>query len=165
VWPKGTVLIAGDSMVGGLEGSKMSRSRNVQVRSHGGATIQDMRDHLTAILCKKPSHLILHSHSNDASNKNMTSDDIYEGLIDLKSFAESKVVDIKVTFSCPIIRTDNTIAHAKQVQLKNRLKRSGYEIIENNDITEQDLGKKGLHLKQSGSKKLAKNILNYLRSV
>ena len=165
IWPKGTVLIAGDSMVGGLEGSKMSRSSKVQVRSHGGATIRDMQDHLNAILRKQPSHLILHAHSNDASNKNVTSDDMYEGLVDLKSFAESKVTDIKVTFSCPIIRTDNTIAHAKQIQLKNRLKRSGLDIIENDGIDQDDLGRKGLHLKPSGSKKLAKNILNYLRSV
>ena len=97
VWPPGTVLIAGDSMVGGLEGAKMSRVGKVQVRSHGGATIRDMHDHLNAILRKKPSHLIIHAHSNDASNRNMTSDDLYDGLMDLKSFAESKVANLKVT--------------------------------------------------------------------
>jgi lysophospholipase L1-like esterase len=165
VWPAGTVLIAGDSMVGGLEGKKMSGSVKVQVRSHGGATINDMRDHLNALLRKRPSHLILHAHSNDASCRNTTSDDMYEELVDLKSFAESQVKDIRVTISCPILRTDNTLAHAKQIQLKNRLKRSGLVIIENDGITHDDLSRKGLHLKPSGSAKLAKNILNFLRSV
>ena len=164
-WPQGTVLIAGASMIQGLEENKMSRSGRVKVRSHGGATIRDMRDHLNAILRKEPTRLILHVHSNDASNKATTSDDLYDGLMDLKRFAESKVKNIKVTFSCPIIRTDNAIANAKQIQLKNRLKRSGLDVIENDDITEDDLGKKGLHLKPSGSTKLAKNILQYLRSV
>jgi hypothetical protein len=85
--------------------------------------------------------------------------------MDLKSFAESKVANIKVTFSCPIIRTDNTTANAKQIQLKNRLKRSGLDIIEHDDITQDDLGKKGLHLKPNGSTKLAKNIISYLSDV
>ena len=165
VWPKGTVLIAGASIVQGLDESKMSRHSKFKVRSHGGATIRDMQDHLNAILRKQPSHLILHVHSNDASDKNTTSDDMYDGIVELKSFAETKVKDIKVTISCLILRIDNTIANAKQIQLKNRLKRSGLDIIENDGITQEDLGKKGLHLKPSGSTKLAKNILNYLRNV
>jgi hypothetical protein len=40
VWPAGTILIAGDSMVGGLEGAKMSRVGKVQVRSHGGLLLE-----------------------------------------------------------------------------------------------------------------------------
>ena len=163
VWAEGTVLIAGASIVQGLEESKMSRSGKVKVRSHGGATIRDMQDHLNAILRKKPSHLILHVHSNDASNKNTTSDEMFDSLVALKTFAENKVEGMKVTLSCPILRTDNAIANFKQLQLKNRLKRSGLNIIENDGITHEDLGRKGLHLKPSGSTKLAKNILNYLR--
>ena len=95
----------------------------------------------------------------------MTSDDLYDGLMDLKSFAESKVANIKVTFSCPIICTDNIIANAKQIQFKNRMNRSGLDIIEHDDISQDDLGKKGLHLKPNGGTKLAKNIINYLSNV
>ena len=121
LWQKGTVLIAGASIVQGLDESKMSRTGKIKVRSHGGATIRDMKDHLNAILRKQPSHLILHVHSNDASDKNTTSDDMYDGIVELKSFAETKVKDIRVTISCPILRMDNTVANAKQLQLKNRL--------------------------------------------
>ena len=115
VWAEGTVLIAGASIVQGLEESKMSRSGKVKVRSHGGATIRDMQDHLNAILRKKPSHLILHVHSNDASNKDTTSDEMFDSLVALKTFAENKVEGMKVTLSCPILRTDNAIANFKQL--------------------------------------------------
>ena len=165
VWKKGTVLIAGASIIQGLDETRMSRYGKIKVRAHGGATIRDMHDHLNAILRKKPERLILHVHSNDASNKAVTSDDLFDGLMELKNFAESKVPGIMVIFSCPILRTDNSIANAKQIQLKHRLKRSGLDIIENDDIKCEDLGKKGLHLKPSGSTKLAKNILQYLKNI
>ena len=164
-WPKGTTLIAGASMIQGLDETRMSRSGRVKVRSHGGATILDMRDHLNAILRKQPDHLIIHAHSNDASNQGTSADDMVDQLMDLKSFSEGKVPNIKVTFSCPIMRTDNALANAKQIQLKNRLVRSGLEVIMNDDIDKNDLGRKGLHLKPSGSRKLAINIINYLRNV
>ena len=164
-WPKGTVLIAGASMIAGLDEKKMSGSGKVKVRSHGGATIIDMRDHLNAILRKRPDHLILHVHSNDASDKEVSSDDMFDQLMDLKDFAMEKVDNIKVTFSLPIIRTDNAIANVKQMRLKNRLKRAGLSVIANDDIDENDLGRKGLHLKASGTRKLARNIIEYLKSL
>ena len=164
-WPKGTILIAGASLLQGLDETKMSRTRKIKVRPHGGATIDDMRDHLNALLRKKPDHVIIHAHSNDASDRNTTADDMFDKLMDLKSFAESKVPNIKVTFSSPIIRTDNTTANNKQVQLKNRLLRSGLKLIENDNIDKEDLGRKGLHLKPSGSSKLAKNIISFLKEV
>ena len=164
-WQHGTILVAGDSMIGGLEEKKMSKTGKVKVRSHGGATIKDMRDHLNAHLRKKPDRLIIHVHSNDASNKETSADDMFDRLMDLKAFAEGKVPNMKVTFACPIIRTDSTIANAKQMQLRNRLKRSGLDIVVNDNIEKEDLARKGLHLKPSGSRKLATNILSYLRSV
>ena len=164
-WPKGTILIAGASMIQGLDETKMSRTGRVKVRSHGGATILDMHDHLNAILRKKPDHLIIHAHSNDASDKETTADDMFDRLMDLKSFSEDKVPNVKVTISCPILRTDNAVANNKQIQLKNRLMRSGLAIIVHDDIVGDDLGRKGLHLKPSGSRKLAKNIIDYLRNV
>ena len=164
-WKSGTILIAGASILQGLDETKMSRTGRVKVRSHGGATIKDMRDHLNAHLRKKPDRLILHVHSNDASSKETSADDMFDRLIDLKTFAEGKVPNLKVTFSCPILREDNVVANAKQVQLKNRLRRSGLEVIVNDNIEKEDLGRKGLHLRPSGSSKLAKNIISYLKSV
>ena len=162
-WPKNTVLIAGSSMINQLQENRMSKKFNVKVRANNGATIRDMNDHLNAFLRKKPSHLILHVGSNDASNKETSSDDIFDHLCDLKLFAEAKVPEIKVAFSCPTVRTDDALANIKLRYLRNRLKRAGMNIISNENIHEGHLGKKGLHLSEGGVKRLAMNMIAYIR--
>ena len=88
-WPSNTILITGSSMLQGIDEKRMSRRKNVKVRPNPGATIRDMHDHLNALLRKKTDYLILHAGGNDASNKETTSDDIFDGLMELKAFAES----------------------------------------------------------------------------
>ena len=90
-WPKNIVLIAGDSMIGGVQEKRMSGKFQVKVRSHAGATTMDMRDHLSALLRKRPDHLILHAATNDAVDVDTCADDIFDRLMDLKAFAESQV--------------------------------------------------------------------------
>ena len=164
-WPRNTMLIAGDSMIGGLADDRMSKKYNIKIRSHPGATNIDMLDHLKPLLRKKPDHLILHTSTNDAVESSTSADDIYDRLIDLKELAESSVPGIKVSLSCPTLRHDDGMANAKLVQVKNRLKRSGHCIIENDNIIFDDVSKKGLHLKTSGTRKLAANMIAYMRSL
>ena len=85
--------------------------------------------------------------------------------MDLKTFAESSVPGIDVVLSCPTVRRDNGLANAKLVQVKNRLKRSGLNIIDNDNILYDDLSRKGLHLKPPGTRKLAANMIAYVRSL
>ena len=63
-WKRGTVLIAGDSMISGLDGSKMSARRRVVVKSDGGCNVQEMKCHLEAWLPELPSTVILHIGTN-----------------------------------------------------------------------------------------------------
>ena len=165
-WPSGTVLITGSSMLQGLQEKRLTvNGINVKVRANPGATVRDMKDHLNAYLRKKPTHLILHVGANDSSAKETSSDDIFDGLIDLKSYAENKVPGIKVVFSCPTIRTDDSVASIKLVFLRNRLKRDRQNIISNDNITHEHLGRKGLHLNQKGVGKLAMNLKAYVRGL
>jgi hypothetical protein len=163
------ILIAGTSMIGGLKPTMMSRRHKIKVSSNGGANLGDMRHHLTALLRKKPDHLILHAGTNDAAEETSTSDGIFDGLVGLKEFAESMVEGIKVTIACPIIRTDNSRAQAKLVQVKNRLRREGLETLDNDNITVESLtteGKHpGLHLSKEGTVELAKNYIGYIRGL
>ena len=112
-----------------------------------------------------PCNAILHTSTNDAVESSTSVDDIYDRLIDLKELAESSVPGIKVSLSCPTLRHDDGMANAKLVQVKNRLKRSGHCIIENDNIIFDDVSKKGLHLKTSGTRKLAANMIAYMRSL
>ena len=123
----------------------------------------EMRGHLCALLRKRPDHLILHAATNDAVDVDTCADDIFDRLMDLKAFAESQVPGIKVTLSCPTLRTDDGLANAKLVQVKNRLKRSGVSIIDNERISYDDISLKGLHLKPSGTRKLAGNMIAHMK--
>ena len=164
-WPENTVLIAGSSMIQGLDGKKMSRRFNVKVRSHSGATTRDMYDHLNALLRKEPQYLILHVGTNDASDKDTTADTIFERLMRLKLYAEYRVPGMIVTISCPTFRKDNSGANRKLCEVTYKLKRSGISIIDHDNITGEHLGGKGLHLNRKGVGTIAKNLIAFVKGL
>ena len=99
----------------------------------------------------------------------VSSDDLYNRIVDLKMFAENTSPGIQVTVSCPLVRTDNAHANAKLVQLKGKLIKSAEDglmkIIRNDNITEEHLSIKGLHLKQGGTVQLAKNMIEFMKNI
>ena len=108
--------------------------------------------------------------TNDARNKEITSDHIYDGLADLKNFAESVVPGLHVTISCPMVRSDNKWANEKLIRVKQRLMEdneiSGLSIIANDNITYDHLSvRSGLHLKQIGTNLLSDNVSDYIVSL
>ena len=163
LWPENTVLITGDSMLHGVEEKRISRKFNVKVRTHPGAKIKDMYDHLNPYLRKKPKYLILHIGTNDASIQEKTSDVIFDEILQLKRYAESKVPDIKVTISCPIIRLDNSLANLKIVHLNQKLKTENVSVIQNENIKREHLGKMGLHMIPRGTARMAMNFIAFIK--
>ena len=166
---KQTVLIAGTSMIGGLNQKTMSKRFKVKVRSHPGATIPELKHHLAAHFLKKPDYLLLQVGTNDAVDPNLSSDDVYDRIMDLKSYAETTAPGIQVTVSCPLVRTDDLRANSKLVQVKNRLIRSSKDglvsIITNDNIKEEHLSNKGLHLSQPGTRQLALNMISFMKNI
>ena len=159
------IFYVGTSMIGGVNEKKLSEStkERVKVYSHPGATIPDIKHHLHAHLRKKPTHLILQAGTNDARNREITSDDIYEGLQDLKTFSETEVPGLKVTISCPMVRTDNKWANAKLTWVKNRIIRDKVSTILNDNIKVAHLSpRSGLHLKQEGTDILSSNVHKFI---
>ena len=57
-WPPNTVLIAGDSILNGIEENRLKKNLSVKVRSFPGSNIDDMYDYLKPLLKKKPSYII-----------------------------------------------------------------------------------------------------------
>ena len=53
---------------------------------------------------------------------------------ELKRYIESKGYDIKVTISCPIVRSDNDLANLKIIHFRNKLKSANISIIDNENI-------------------------------
>ena len=120
-----------------------------------------MYDHLKPYLKKKPTNVILHVGSNDATmEKNC--DQIRNELLLLKGFILNALPGVNLYISCPTVRVDNLDAHIKLCKLARILK-SGENFISNDNIDRYCLGKKGLHLNQKGSGRLATNYISLLR--
>ena len=161
-WPKGTILITGDSIIGGIEEKRLTGKQLVKVRSFGGARIEDMLFYITPLLRKLPSVVIVHVGCNNSDTSN--AQQIVDGLIDLKDYIEKQVQGVKVIFSTPSVRIDSNIAAKTLEQVTSILKNRSVEIIDNNNIDKSGLGRHGLHLNMKGTSRLAMNYINFLKT-
>ncbi len=162
-WRKGTVLIAGDSMLTGIEEGRLQTRHNVKVRPFSGATTEDMRSYLQPLLKKEPTTVILHIGTNDATESGMDSDTLISRILDLKAEIEKTVNGCKVILSLPMRRRDNAKANEILIKVCDKLISMKLDIINNNNIMNDQLGRRGLHLNQYGNARFAQNILNKLR--
>ena len=160
IWPKGTTLIAGSSIISGIEENRLKKYK-VKVRSFPGAQINDMFDYLNPLLKKKPSNIILQIGSNDSQYK--TINEITDELSALKSYITNTLPETKVFLSCPVIRTDNRNANNTLRQLDIYLKYNFSDIVVNDNVDASCLGKRGLYLNPKGSGRLAINYISLMR--
>ncbi len=158
---KNTTLIIGDSMLNGIKEEHLSRY-NAKVEACPGATIKDMYDVITPLLVKKPAKVILHVGTNDAPYK--SSYDIVNELVLLRKFIQRNLPSGKVVLSAPIMRTDHKLANATIRDINNALKSLPNTIL-NEKIDAFCLGRKGLHLNDKGSGKLAMNFISEMQCV
>ena len=112
---------------------------------------------------KQPTN-ILHVCTNDAQLRK-TAKEMYDELINLKNYIQQALPKTKVSISCPILRTDNQKANHKLNELDSKLKGSQNDIIVNDNLDGTCLGKKGLHLNQKGSGRLALNIIKSIQGL
>ena len=122
-----------------------------------------MCSYLTPLLRKKPSVLILHVGTNDAVSK--TSDVILDEILDLKKHVENVVPGINVVISKMIMRSDNIKANILLGNVNTKLIKLGVPLLDHSNILCSDLGRKGLHLNEVGTKKLALNIISFIRKM
>lgn len=158
-WPANTTLITGSSIISGIEESRLIKYK-AKVRPFPGACIDDLYDYLLPLLKKKPAYIILHIGSNDSINK--TADQIADEMKNLKRFIEATLPSVKIFVSCPVVRTDNMRANLTLRHLDKMFK-SMYNFINNDNIDNTCLGKKGLHLNPKGSGRLAMNYISLMR--
>ncbi len=163
-WPPETTLIIGDSILLGVVEDKLKRYR-AKVRPFRGARVDDIYDYIAPLLRKKPTNIILHIGSNDAIDKE--SKDIFCEILRLKDHIEGQLPNTKVVLSCPTLRLDNAKANRTLRDLDKKLnqlsKVSSCEIIPNGNVIGSMIGKKGLHLNQKGSDRLAKNFIAHMQ--
>ena len=127
---------------------RLSRSTKkiVKARSFGGFRVDDIYSKLDALLKKKPSKIVLHLGRNDTVMK--TSQSILDDILKLKQIVESTIECAEVIISCPIIRTDNAKAKFTILKFIEKIKHMKVKYLLNDNVNENCLGKKGLHLSE-----------------
>ena len=105
-WPKNTILIAGGSMINGINEKRISTNfKSVKVKFFSGAMIEDMYFNLIPLIRKKPATLVLHVGTNNSSNE--ASFQIYNKLLNLVYFIKENNLNCHVVLSSPINRLDD----------------------------------------------------------
>ena len=133
----------------------------VKVECVPGAKVIDLKKYILSIMEKSPDLIIIHSGTNDAVHK--TSRDILTDLLHLKYLILSKRPSCKVVISNPTFRSDNSKAAITLHHLNQHLSELNIDIIDNKNIEDKHLGKKGLHLNKKGTGRLAINLINSIR--
>ena len=160
LWPKGTTLITGASILLGIEENRL-KNYKAKVRPFPGATVDDMFDYLIPLLKKEPTNVILQIGSNDSPTK--TCEEIRNEIANLKVFIHSILPSTRIFISCPVIRTDNKKANTTLKELDTVLRNTTKDIVINDNIDISCLGKKGLHLNPKGSGRLAMNFISLMQ--
>ena len=175
-WPKKTTLVASDSLFNQIDEKRLNKEYNVKVRAFNGASINDMYWYLHPLLERKPDLILLHVGTNDINVS--TSDGIIDNLLELKLHIENILPDSTVILSQPIIRTDTPIIRTDTPIIRTDTPRATRIIIDvikkfnelniikmdNSNIERINLGRKGLHLNDYDTRKLAMNIISLIRS-
>ena len=160
-YPPNSCVLIGGSILNGIMERNFSNNCSVKVRKFPGATADNLQHHALPIIQKQPKYLIIHAGTNDAVK--FASRDIFKKLLQLNSFIQEKLPDAEITISILTLRSDNGKAALTVRQLSNHLVNSKIDVLDNRNIAGKHLSRKGLHLNQSGSSLLTKNIISKLR--
>ena len=105
--------------------------------------------------------VIIHAGTNNATTD--TPQMIVHKLITLKRYIEGSLTKCRVIISKLIVRTDNTKVNTTIRKTNSLIKEFQIQTIDNINISEKHLGKRGLHLNQEGNTVFARNLLHAIR--
>ena len=153
--------ILSSSMMNQMDANRLStKDIEVKTQCHGGCTIRCMYSHLPNVIIHRPTYILLHIGSNDCTEK--TSDEVLIELKQLINRIKILLPSCTVILSSPLIRADSTRANAIQKNLKVKMRNLYLPCLDNSNINHDHLSKKGLHLNDHGTRKLAKNIISLI---
>lgn len=155
------IYILSDSMLNQIDDKRLSKKCDVKVKCHGGCTIKCIYKHLPEIAISKPNYIIVHVSTNDSTTK--TSDEILREINKLVDDINKILPNCEVIVSTPIGRLDNSTANTIIHNLNTKLKRSKHRLLDNSNIKPPHIGRKGLHLNEHGTKKMAMNIISLIK--
>ena len=161
---KRKVVITGDSLLNGLHEKGLSRNHRVKVNNFPGGTSETILENIDEIIKNKPDCLIIHAGTNDLTNGINLLNQAKKIIKEVKKVSHNT----KIAFSSIVTRKDRKNIDKKVLEvnshLKNYCSQKSIDFVDNNNIKEEHLGVKKLHLNKRGNSVLASNILKYLRS-
>ena len=94
-------------MIKYINAREISRSSSVKIRSHSGATIEDLIDYVRPTARKNPKMLVIHSGTNDITNKVNTLQKIRKVINAIKENDAND--EIEIVLSSVIHRDDQDV--------------------------------------------------------
>ena len=158
---KKSILVVGDSLLNDIEESKLSKSRHIRVQPISGGKIIDIERNLNELLNPDLKLIIIHIGTNHSSTENEKY--VLQGVVSLKEKISLMLPNCKVVISNLIVRTDDVFTNNRNEKVNKMLRKLDIDILENNNIKEKHLGKRGLHLNAYGNALLFKKLLNIVR--
>ena len=123
--------------------------------------MDDMYDYIKPLLKKCPDNILLHVGNNNTVNE--PSKMVLEKLLNLKKYIEHTLLESNVVVSNLITRTDNGKASLTAVKTNEHLHGLQMDIIDNGNMTSNELNKGGLHLNPRALGKLAVNFIRRIK--
>lgn len=158
------ICILSGSMLNRLDGKRLSNDHvDVRIRCHGGCTIKCLYTHLPWAFALQPEHIIIHVGTNDCAKK--TSDEVLKELFDVRIYIQKVLPSCKIWFSLPLVRTDDKRANIIIRHLNIKMMKLCDMVLDNSNIKECHLSRKGLHLNDHGTKLMARNIISHIKYI
>ena len=136
----------------------MSKRETIKIRTFPGATIGDMKFFIISHLRKSPDKIVLRVGTNDVPHA--TPKEMFNAIKDLKSFIQKYAPELKIIISTPVLRVDKASGNGINKRYIDILKEAKVDCIFNDNIAEFNIDQYGLHINESGSAVLAKNLIS-----
>ena len=166
---KKNVVVLGDSIVKGIHGWRLSRTRNaplVTVKSFPASTTEDMESYCIPTIRAEPDELILHVGTNDLQMN--TSRQVIDNIVNLADNISQNCTS-EVTISSLLKRLDKPNLDSKVTEINNGLRKfatnRGWKFISHNNINRKNhFNSSGLHLSHEGNSLFASNLIKHFNS-
>ena len=159
---KKKVIVTGDSLLNGISERGLSKPHKVNVQNFPGGTSETILEELDTLVASKIYCIIIHAGTNDLTNGINSLNSVKKIVKKVKQAS----ANTKVVFSSLITRKDKKDLDKKVQDTNSRLKnycaQTNIDYIDNNNIKEEHLGNKKLHLNKRGNTVFANNLLKYL---
>ena len=141
---KRKVIVAGDSLLNGINERALSKDFNVKVNNIPVGTSKTVLDKIEELVKCKPSSLIVHAGTNDLTKEKNVLNNVKKIVKEVKRISPNT----KIAFSSITIRKDKKGIDKNVIKtnarLENYCSQENLDYIENTNIKEEHLGVKKL---------------------